>query len=155
MSLIVKQCVLAHGPEWHALIDMNYIGSIILGMHNRPSVTGLLESWESVFRQGLLTFWTFVVLDREASDVTMIRHGVERMSGGTYRPSEQVLYRQLRRHADVGLVDRRQEPTRYGPPRNLFSLSELGVTVLESFAARNIRPFAAAEVQAIIERGAK
>lgn len=129
--------------------------SIILGMHNTSAADDLRESWESVFRQGLLTFWTFVVLDEAAGDVGAIRARVEKVTDGAYRPSEQVLYRQLRRHTDVGLVERHQEQSPHGPARNIFSLSKLGRSVLESFAYRNIRAFSDPAVQAIIERGAK
>ncbi|MFV4913876.1 PadR family transcriptional regulator [Microbacterium lacticum] len=124
-------------------------------MQDKKDIEKLLQGWESIFRQGLLTFWTFVVLDGVSGDVGTIRTGVERLTGGSYQPSEQVLYRQLRRHTDVGLVNRHQEATPNGPPKNIFELSELGGGVLKEFANRNIRPFNQPAVQAIIERGAK
>lgn len=110
----------------------------------------LLADWESVFRQGLLTFWTFVALSREGADVGAVKQRIEALTGGTYRPAEQTLYRQLRRHLDVGLVEQTKIPSPVGPPKNVYELSPRGRRLLRAFARHNIAPFADPVVQDLL-----
>lgn len=121
-------------------------------MAKEKELAGTLEDWEAVFRQGLLTFWTFVALDAEWYDVASLKNRIRQLTNGTYDPADQTLYRQLRRHLDVGLVELRLESSQAGPPKKLYKLSERGRRVLEQFAYRNIQPFSQPEVQNIIER---
>ena len=111
---------------------------IIPGMHNDEA---LLKDWEAVYRQGLLTFWTFLVLRDRNGDVSQIRRWIAETTEDTYTPAEQTLYRQLRRHLDVGLVALRKLSGAGGPPRNEFQLTESGSALLRRFADRNIRLF--------------
>ncbi|WP_159617383.1 PadR family transcriptional regulator [Arthrobacter zhaoguopingii] len=111
-----------------------------------------LRDWEAVFRQGLLTFWTFVALDTEWLDVAGLKSRIRQLTTDTYDPADQTLYRQLRRHLDVGLVELQPERSHSGPPRKLYRLSPRGRQILEEFAYRNIQPFAQPAVQNIIER---
>ncbi|MDQ0679709.1 DNA-binding PadR family transcriptional regulator [Arthrobacter pascens] len=122
------------------------------GMAKEKELASTLKDWEAVFRQGLLTFWTFVALDAEWHDVASLKTRVKQLTNGTYDPADQTLYRQLRRHLDVGLVEVRLENSPAGPPRKLYRLSRRGRQVLEQFAYRNIQPFSQPEVQNIIER---
>jgi DNA-binding PadR family transcriptional regulator len=121
-------------------------------MAKEKELAGTLQDWEAVFRQGLLTFWTFVALDAEWYDVASLKNRIRQLTNGTYDPADQTLYRQLRRHLDVGLVELRLESSQAGPPKKLYKLSERGRRVLEQFAYRNIQPFSQPEVQNIIER---
>ena len=121
-------------------------------MAKEKELAGTLQDWEAVFRQGLLTFWTFVALDAEWYDVASLKNRISQLTNGTYDPAHQTLYRQLRRHLDVGLVELRLESSQAGPPKKLYKLSERGRRVLEQFAYRNIQPFSQPEVQNIIER---
>lgn len=121
-------------------------------MAKEKELAGTLQDWEAVFRQGLLTFWTFVALDAEWYDVASLKNRISQLTNGTYDPADQTLYRQLRRHLDVGLVELRLESSQAGPPKKLYKLSERGRRVLEQFAYRNIQPFSQPEVQNIIER---
>ncbi|GAA1276263.1 PadR family transcriptional regulator [Arthrobacter pascens] len=121
-------------------------------MAKEKELDGTLKDWESVFRQGLLTFWTFVALDAEWYDVASLKNRIKQLTNGTYDPADQTLYRQLRRHLDVGLVELRLESSPAGPPKKLYRLSERGRRVLEQFAYRNIQPFSQPEVQNVIER---
>lgn len=110
----------------------------------------LLADWESVFRQGLLTFWTFVALSREPGDVGVLKQRIQVLTGGTYQPAEQTLYRQLRRHRDVGLVEQIQVPSPVGPPKKVYELSARGRGLLRAFAQRNIALFATPAVQDLL-----
>ena len=121
-------------------------------MAKEKELAGTLQDWEAVFRQGLLTFWTFVALDAEWYDVASLKNRIRQLTNGTYDPADQTLYRQLRRHLDVGLVELRLESSQAGPPKKLYKLSERGRRVLEQFAYRNIQPFSQPEVRNIIER---
>ena len=121
-------------------------------MAKEKELAGTLKDWEAVFRQGLLTFWTFVALDAEWYDVASLKNRIKQLTNGTYDPADQTLYRQLRRHLDVGLVELRLESSPAGPPKKLYRLSERGRLVLEQFAYRNIQPFSQPEVQNVIER---
>jgi DNA-binding PadR family transcriptional regulator len=121
-------------------------------MAKEKELAGTLKDWEAVFRQGLLTFWTFVALDAEWYDVASLKNRIKQLTNGTYDPADQTLYRQLRRHLDVGLVELRLESSPAGPPKKLYRLSERGRRVLEQFAYRNIQPFSQPEVQNVIER---
>lgn len=122
------------------------------GMAKEKELAGTLKDWEAVFRQGLLTFWTFVALDAEWYDVASLKNRIKQLTNGTYDPADQTLYRQLRRHLDVGLVELQLESSPAGPPKKLYRLSERGRRVLEQFAYRNIQPFSQPEVQNVIER---
>jgi DNA-binding PadR family transcriptional regulator len=93
-----------------------------------------------------------VALDAEWYDVASLKNRIRQLTNGTYDPADQTLYRQLRRHLDVGLVELRLESSQAGPPKKLYKLSERGRRVLEQFAYRNIQPFSQPEVQNIIER---
>jgi DNA-binding PadR family transcriptional regulator len=121
-------------------------------MAKEKELAGTLKDWEAVFRQGLLTFWTFVALDAEWYDVASLKNRIKQLTNGTYDPADQTLYRQLRRHLDVGLVELRLESSPAGPPKKLYRLSERGRQVLEQFAYRNIQPFSQPAVQNVIER---
>ncbi len=113
----------------------------------------LLSNWEEVFRQGMLTFWIFVALKGEELDVQTLKKRIEHLTDGTYATAEQTLYRVLRKHYDVELVDFREVPSTAGPRKKLYTLSKLGEALLDKFAARNIRLFAQSEVQTLITGG--
>lgn len=121
-------------------------------MVRQKELDGTLRDWEAVFRQGVLTFWTFVALDADWHDVSSLKVRISQLTNGTYDPADQTLYRQLRRHLDVGLVDMRLESSPGGPPKKLYTLSPRGREVLEQFTLRNIQPFSRPEVRAVIER---
>jgi len=113
----------------------------------------LLKDWEAVYRQGLLTFWTFTVIRERGGDVSQIRQWIAESTEGTYNPAEQTLYRQLRRHLDVGLVELRKVPGAGGPPKNEFQLTDSGSALLTQFAQRNIRLFDQPSVRHLLEEG--
>lgn len=114
----------------------------------------LLADWEDIFRQGLLTFWLFVALRDNELDVQCLKKRIEELTDSTYVTAEQTLYRVLRKHYDLELVDYREIRSAGGPKKKLYSLSELGKQLLQEFTNRNIRLFAQPEVQKIM-RGEK
>jgi len=118
--------------------------------HTQDRASRLLDDWESVFRQGLLTFWTFVALSDTGCDASALKHRIETLTDGTYNPAEQTLYRQLRRHLDVGMVAQTKMPSKAGPPKNIYELSPLGRDLLRTFTQRNISPFQQPAVQDLL-----
>lgn len=110
----------------------------------------LLHDWEDVFKQGLLTFWLFLVLSQKEGDVREVRVRIEELTGGSYAAAEQTLYRLLRKHYDLELVDFREVPGKGGPNRKLYSLSATGRQLLAQFAHRNIQLFMLPEVQTLL-----
>ena len=113
--------------------------------------TKLLSNWEDVFRQGLLTFWIFVALDDKELDVQDIKSCIEDLTDNSYVTAEQTLYRVLRKHYDLELVDYREVPGSGGPKKKLYSLSKLGDKLLKEFTVRNISLFSKPEVQHLIK----
>ena len=111
----------------------------------------LLSNWEDVFQQGLLTFWVFVTLKGNELDVQAIKEGVERLTKGTYISSEQALYRVLRKHYDLQLVDFRSIAGNNETKKKLYRLSVLGEQLLSEFASKNISLFEQQEVQQLIK----
>jgi len=101
----------------------------------------LLTNWEEVFRQGLLTFWVFVALKDKELDVQGLKDRVEDLTDNSYTAADQTLYRVLRKHYDLELVDYREVPGDGGPKKKLYTLSGLGKKLLQEFTKRNIKPF--------------
>lgn len=121
----------------------------------QPYEEQLLENWEEVFRQGLLTFWVFVALRSAELDVQTLKHRIEALTEGTYPVAEQTLYRVLRKHYDLELVNCRQVPSPNGPDRKLYTLSSLGRRLLARFVRRNIGLFWRREIQSLVKKGVK
>jgi DNA-binding PadR family transcriptional regulator len=102
----------------------------------------LLQNWEEIFRQGLLTFWVFVAIRVNQLSVAQIQQEVKELTNGTYSPADQTIYRLLRKNYDLELVDYNEVSSSNGPNRKLYSLSRLGHTLLTDFTNRNIKLFA-------------
>lgn len=111
----------------------------------------LLSDWEDVYRQGLLTFWSFIALQDEELDVQALKRRIEQLTDSSYVTAEQTLYRVLRKHYDLELVDYREVPGEGGPKKKLYSLSRLGEKLLKEFTIRNISLFSKQEVQQLIK----
>ena len=110
----------------------------------------LLSDWEDVYRQGLLTFWLFIALQDEELDVQALKRCIEQLTDNSYVTVEQTLYRVLRKHYDLELVDYREVPGESGSKKKLYSLSSLGEKLLKEFTIRNISFFSKQEVQQLI-----
>ena len=112
----------------------------------------ILNDWESIYQQGLLTFWVFVALHNRQLSVVEIRDSVSRLTDGTYNTSEQALYRSLRKYYDLELLDYLEIENPKGPKKKLYSLSSLGEKLLIEFTNRNIQLFMQQEVQNLITK---
>lgn len=112
----------------------------------RISKKKLLNDWEAVFRQGLLSFWVFLSIQDEEKTVGEIKERVSELTNGTYETSEQSLYRALRKYYDLELVDFREIETPGAPKRKLYVLSEIGKKVFHDFCQRNIKLFTQQDV---------
>ncbi len=84
-------------------------------------------------------------------DVQAIRQRIEVLTDKSYATSDQTLYRALRKHYDLELVDYREIPSNSGPKKKLYKLSVLGSQLLSEFTARNISLFLKPEVQRLIK----
>lgn len=101
----------------------------------------LLDNWELIFRQGLLTFWVFIAIRDNALSVEQIIDSVSKLTNSTYITSEQTVYRLLRKQYDLELVDYSEVAGNGGPNKKLYQLSPLGTKLLANFIDRNIRLF--------------
>lgn len=101
----------------------------------------LLDDWELIFRQGLLTFWVFIAIREAELSVGEIINKVKELTNQTYNPSEQTLYRLLRKQYNLELVDFKEVAGNSGPNKKLYSLSPLGKELLANFIERNVRLF--------------
>ncbi len=131
---------------------MYYIACIILGM-SKSYEQKLLTDWEDIFRQGLLTFWVFVALKDKKLSVVEIKQRVEDLTETTYSAAEQTLYRLLRKHYDLELVDYEEVPGKGGPKKKLYTLSPLGKELLSDFAQRNISLFNQEQIIKLSKKG--
>ena len=113
----------------------------------------LLVDWEDIFKQGLLTFWTFVALQDAELEVSKIKTRVEQLTNNSYTATEQSFYRVLRKHYDLELVNLREVANNNGPKLKLYTLSPLGMRLLKSFAARNISLFDQLAVNSLYKNG--
>lgn len=134
-------------------IDKLLTPCIILGVMNGKYEEKLLNNWEDVFRQGLLTFWVLVALSQKEMTVSEIRLSVLNLTDNTYNTSDQALYRLLRKHYDLEIVDTREIKGNAGPNKKLYMLSETGHKLLVEFCNRNITLFMQPSVQSIIMKG--
>jgi len=112
----------------------------------------LLTDWETVFKQGLLTFWVLISLRGKSLTTGEIRDRVSELTRGTYNTSEQALYRSLRKYFDLELVDYEEVENSKGPKRKVYTLSKLGEEVLREFTNRNISLFLQEDVQELLKQ---
>jgi len=84
---------------------------------------------------------------------------LEEISQGTMSADENSLYRALGRFQGMGLVDSDTQPSRQGPYRRYYRLTDEGLDLLKRFIERNILVFAAPAVaeriQSITSSGGK
>ena len=111
---------------------MYYTTSIILGM-SKEYEQKLLDDWSDIFRQGLLTFWVFVVINDKPLSVSDIQSQVDKI---TY---------------DLETVDFTEIASRSGPKKKLYTLSPLGKILLKKFMEQNISLFYHKNVTKLIE----
>ncbi len=107
---------------------------------------GLLQKWEEAYKKGLLSFWILLLLTERPSYPFEMRALLEEISQGTMSADENSIYRALGRFQDMGLVDSDTQPSKQGPYRRYYRLTEDGLDLLKRFIQRNILIFAAPDV---------
>ena len=118
----------------------------------QETVATLLEQWESTYKKGLLTFWLLILLHERPMYAFEMGEAVSTASRGTISADEKSLYRALRRFEAVGMVESYWETSEVGPRRRYYSLTELGIDLLQRFTRRNIMVFQEPPVAARLAR---
>jgi len=106
----------------------------------------LLQKWEEAYKKGLLSFWILLLLAERPCYPFEMRALLEEISQGTMSADDNSLYRALGRFQDMGLVDSDTQPSRQGPYRRYYRLTDDGIDLLKRFIERNILVFTAPAV---------
>ncbi len=102
----------------------------------------LLQKWEDAYKKGLLSFWILLLLAERLCYPFEMRTLLEEISQGTMSADDNSIYRALGRFQDMGLVESDTQPSRQGPYRRYYRLTEKGADLLKRFTRRNILVFA-------------
>lgn len=117
----------------------------------------LLQKWEEAYKKGLLSFWLLLLLAERPSYPFEMRSLLEEVSQGTMTADENSIYRALGRFQDMGLVDSDTHPSRQGPYRRYYRLTDVGLDLLKRFIDRNIlvltAPAVAQRIHVVIASG--
>lgn len=100
--------------------------------------TQLLHGWEDVFKKGQLTLWIMLALKDGAKHTAEIKVFIHKSTNGLLSADDQSMYRALRRYVSADLVSFAMKPSKSGPDLKVYSLTETGLNVLDSFVKRNI-----------------
>jgi PadR family transcriptional regulator, regulatory protein PadR len=98
----------------------------------------LLDGWEDVYKKGQLTLWIMLALKDGDKHMAAIKDFITTATNGTLSADDQSMYRALRRYYDAELVDFTEKPGKSGPDRKVYSLTGVGLHVLQQFLDRNI-----------------
>ena len=96
-----------------------------------------LETWEEVYRRGVLTFWVLFILSNKPADAQEVYTRLEELCGEKFA-NQHSLYRLFRRLCEAGLLDEVQDENR----GKTHELSDSGARLLRAFTLRNIAPMA-------------
>lgn len=107
---------------------------------------GLLRKWEEAYKKGLLSFWILLLLADRPSYPFEMRALLEDISQGSMSADDNSIYRALGRFQDMGLVDSDTLPSKQGPYRRYYRITDDGLDLLKRFIERNILIFAAPAV---------
>jgi DNA-binding PadR family transcriptional regulator len=103
--------------------------------------TKLLTAWEETYKKGQLTLWVFLALKEGPKYVPEIREFIIENSDNTISCEEQSLYRTLRKFHHLEMIEFSTAPGNKGPERKYYTLSKMGVEILNAFVERNIHLF--------------
>lgn len=106
-----------------------------------PRAETQLETWEEVYKRGLLSFWLLLALHSERRYPYELPAVIEQISQGTMTVNGNSIYRSLRKFEELGLVNSQLEPSESGPDRRYYALTETGLELLRAFIRRNILVF--------------
>ncbi|HEY68992.1 MAG TPA: PadR family transcriptional regulator [Anaerolineae bacterium] len=115
-------------------------------------VERLLQQWEETYKKGLLTFWLLLLLSQRKAYPYEMKSAITELSQGTITAEDNSIYRALRRMNQSGIVDSEMRPSKTGPSRRYFFITEIGLELLTKFIRRNIHVFQHPEVANQIQR---
>ncbi len=101
----------------------------------------LLQKWEESYKKGLLSFWILLLLSERPSYPFEMRPLIEEISQGSLSADENSLYRALSRFQNMEIVASETQPSKQGPYRRYYHLTDKGLRLLQRFVERNIRVF--------------
>lgn len=98
----------------------------------------LLDSWEEIYKRGLLTLWVLLAVQTSPKSPAEIADYIEKYSQSSFSVNSQSLHRALRRFYDAGFL----EITSGSDARKkIYQPTTLGSRILKKFLWRNILPF--------------
>lgn len=98
----------------------------------------LLAGWEEAYKKGQLTLLILLALKDGPKHMASIKDFIKTVTNGNLAADDKSLYRSLRRHNTVEMIDFKQLPGNGGPERKVYHLTDIGMKVLDEFVARNI-----------------
>lgn len=101
----------------------------------------LLQKWEETYKKGLLSFWILLLLSERPSYPFEMRPLIEEISQGTISADDNSLYRALNRFQNLDIVASETQPSKQGPYRRYYRLTDKGIWLLKQFIERNILVF--------------
>lgn len=120
---------------------------------NQSYKSGLLTSWEETYKKGQLTFWLMLALRDKPLYVNEIMDFIKTSTNGTISCEGQSLYRALRKHYDLEMVDFVLRQGNKGPDRKYYFLTTIGKDLLREFTERNISIFYDKKLANLITKG--
>jgi PadR family transcriptional regulator PadR len=113
----------------------------------------LLTGWEDVYKKGQLTLWILLALRDGPKHMADIKSFIFHATNDLLQADDKSMYRALRRYADVEMIAYSLEPNESGPDRKIYSLTEVGASVLANFVKRNITDiFFSPSVRRLLEK---
>jgi DNA-binding PadR family transcriptional regulator len=109
-------------------------------------ISGLLDSWETTYKRGLLSFWLLLLLEEQPAYAYEISGMLHEASRETMSVNDQSIYRALSRFEDMGLVETIMQPSDIGPSRKYYHLTGEGRQLLSRFIERNLLVFQSPEM---------
>jgi len=100
--------------------------------------TELLESWEEIYKRGLLTLWVLLAVQTSPKGPAEVATYIEKYSKESFFVNSQSLHRALRRFYDAGFLEIIRGPD---GRKKIYQLTDLGRNILKRFLQRNILPF--------------
>ena len=112
----------------------------------------LLAQWEETYKKGLLSFWLLLLLAQRRAYPYEMKDAIKDLSQNTISADENSIYRALKRLAQSGVVDSEVQPSKSGPNRRYFFLTDLGQELLVRFVSSNILVFQHPVVADLIQK---
>lgn len=122
-------------------IDYSTNGSIlIVTMKQQTYVDQVVETWESEYKKGLLTFWILLSLHDSDRHAREIKQFIEHEAVTNLEVDEKSVYRSIGRLRKMGLINHQSvDSPNGGPMLKLNYLTSDGKAALRQFYTRNIK----------------